>query len=98
MEVFIDGSQVNQGFAIFVLVLVASGKCELLVGVISDILDLFLDLEGVGIDELLKYETLLIVRDLVASKLYFQSGFNSFIFNTTVVNLTRIGGQDYARC
>jgi hypothetical protein len=61
-------------------------KLELLVGVISDILDLFLDLEEVGVEELLKGETLLIVRDLAASKLndFFPMAVANGVFGKTL--------------
>lgn len=67
-------------------------KLELLVGVISDIFNLFFDLKKVGVEKLLKDESLLIVGDLDSSKL---DDFFPMAVTDRVLSKTLNDGEDF---
>ena len=67
-------------------------KLELLVGVISDIFNLFFDLKKVGVEELLKDESLLIEGDLDSSKL---DDFFPMAVTDRVLSKTLNDGEDF---
>ena len=60
-------------------------ELELLVSIISDVFNFFLDLEQVSVEEMLEHESLLIIRDRASSKLndFFPMAVTNGVFGKT---------------